>query len=259
MLLEHVLARPRAWLLAHDTDPLEDAAVQAFHALVQRRLAGEPMAYLVATREFMGHAFRVGPDVLIPRPDTEVLVETAIACLQAGGPAPRVLDMGTGSGAIAISLALAVPRAQVWALDNSPAALAVAQDNARRLQADVRFIESDWFAALPASARFDLIVSNPPYIAVDDPHLQTGDVRFEPRQALTDGSDGLSAIRILAGQASRVLSAAGQLWIEHGWQQAAAVRGLLVAAGFAQVQSRHDLSGIERITGGELPGRATSL
>ena len=182
MLLEHVLQKPRAWLLAHDTDPLPAAAQQAYEDLARRRLAGEPMAYLVGRREFMGHLFRVTPDVLIPRPDTEVLVETALQCLE-GQSAPAVLDLGTGSGAIAISIALARRDARVMASDLSPAALAVAAGNAWELAASVRFVEGSWFDAVPAGEGFELIVSNPPYVASDDPHLRQGDVRFEPRGA----------------------------------------------------------------------------
>lgn len=204
MLLEHVLQKPRAWLLAHDTDPLPAAAQQAYEDLARRRLAGEPMAYLVGRREFMGHLFRVTPDVLIPRPDTEVLVETALQCLE-GQSAPAVLDLGTGSGAIAISIALARRDARVMASDLSPAALAVAAGNAWELAASVRFVEGSWFDAVPAGEGFELIVSNPPYVASDDPHLQQGDVRFEPRGALTDGADGLGDLaRIVQGAGARL-------------------------------------------------------
>lgn len=254
MLLEHVLAKPRAWLLAHDTDPLAPEVAVAYEALAQRRLAGEPMAYLLGQREFMGHAFRVTPDVLIPRPDTEVLVETALECV-AALPAPAVLDLGTGSGAIAISIALARRDARVMASDVSAAALAVAAGNAWELTASVRFVEGSWYDAVPAGEGFDLIVSNPPYVASDDPHLGQGDVRFEPRGALTDGADGLEDLRRIVAGAHRHLKAGGALWMEHGWDQAEAVRGLLAAAGFADVHSRRDLAGIERISGGRWPGR----
>ena len=254
MLLEHVLAKPRAWLLAHDTDPLAPEVVAAYEALAQRRLAGEPMAYLLGQREFMGHAFRVTPDVLIPRPDTEVLVETALECV-AAMPAPAVLDLGTGSGAIAISIALARRDARVMASDVSAAALAVAAGNAWELTASVRFVQGSWYGAVPAGEGFDLIVSNPPYVASDDPHLGQGDVRFEPRGALTDGADGLEDLRRIVAGAHRHLKAGGALWMEHGWDQAEAVRGLLAAAGFADVHSRRDLAGIERISGGRWPGR----
>ncbi|WP_459615937.1 peptide chain release factor N(5)-glutamine methyltransferase [Bordetella sp. 2513F-2] len=251
MLLEHVLGRPRAWLLAHDTDPMPPEAEQAYQALAARRLAGEPMAYLVGEREFMGHRLRVTPDVLIPRPDTELLAETAIAAAGAR-PGLAVLDLGTGSGAIAIAVALACPQAQVHATDSSRAALAVAAGNAGRLGAQVRFFEGDWYAALPDGQRYDVIVSNPPYIADGDAHLGQGDLRHEPRGALTDGADGLSALaRIVAGAPAR-LRAGGALWLEHGWDQAEPVRALLRRAGFAGVESRRDLAGIERISGGYL-------
>lgn len=249
MLLEHVLGKPRAWLLAHDTDPLDPQVAAAYEALLARRLAGEPMAYLLGHREFMGHRFRVTPDVLIPRPDTEVLVETALECV-AGVAGPAVLDLGTGSGAIAISIALARRDARVMASDVSAAALAVAAGNAWELTASVRFVEGSWYGAVPAGEGFDLIVSNPPYVASDDPHLDQGDLRFEPRGALTDGAGGLEDLgRIVAG-AGRHLKPGGALWMEHGWDQAQAVRDLLAEAGFEDVRSRQDLAGIERISGG---------
>lgn len=256
MLLEHVLQRPRAWLLAHDTDILPESAVAQFSALVHRRQAGEPMAYLVGHREFMGHRFAVGPGVLIPRPDTELLVDTALAHIRTHGESGRVcqvLDMGCGSGAIAISVALACGlQARVTALDNSAAALAIASDNATALGADVRFLAGDWFAGLPEGDTFDLIVSNPPYIAQDDPHLTEGDLRFEPRGALTDGADGLADIGTLARGAPARLNPGGAIWIEHGWTQAQAVRDCLRFAGFTRVASLQDLAGIERISGGYL-------
>ncbi|MEB3094270.1 peptide chain release factor N(5)-glutamine methyltransferase [Achromobacter sp. D10] len=251
MLLEHVLAKPRAWLLAHDTDPLLPETAAAYEALAQRRLAGEPMAYLVGHREFMGHRFRVTPDVLIPRPDTEVLVETALECL-AGLAAPAVLDLGTGSGAIAISIALARRDARVMASDLSAAALAVAASNAWDLAASVRLVEGSWYDAVPAGEGFDLIVSNPPYVACDDPHLDQGDVRFEPRGALTDEAGGLEDLARIIQGAGRHLKRGGALWLEHGWDQAQAVRDLLAGAGFQDVHSRKDLAGIERISGGRL-------
>lgn len=252
MLLEHVLGKPRAWLLAHDTDALAPEVAAAYEALAQRRLAGEPMAYLVGHREFMGHRLRVTPDVLIPRPDTEVLVETALECL-AGLSAPAVLDLGTGSGAIAISIALARRDARVMASDVSAAALAVAAGNAWDLAASVRLVEGSWYEAVPAGEGFDLIVSNPPYVASNDPHLEQGDVRFEPRGALTDGAGGLQDLSRIVQGARRHLKRGGSLWLEHGWDQAQAVRDMLAAAGFEAVHSRRDLAGIERISGGRLP------
>lgn len=249
MLLEHVLARPRAWLLAHDTDPLPDHAVQAFHLLVQRRQAGEPMAYILGRREFMQWDFEVDAQVLIPRPDTELLVETAQAWL-AGRAQARVLDMGTGSGAIAVSLALLCPQAEVTASDRSPGALTVARRNGQRLGASVRWLQGDWYAALPETETFDLIVSNPPYIAEGDPHLTQGDLRFEPGEALASGGDGLLDLRRIIDGATARLVPGGALWLEHGWDQAAAVRTLLQEAGLVAVESRRDLAGIERISGG---------
>jgi release factor glutamine methyltransferase len=251
MLLEHVLDKPRAWILAHDTDPLPPEAVRAYTVLAARRSAGEPMAYLLGQREFMGHAFTVGPDVLIPRPETELLVEAALEWL-AGFESLAVLDMGTGSGAIAISIALARPDVAVLATDRSLQALKVAAGNATRLDAKLHFAAGSWYEALDADQKFDLIVSNPPYISSDDPHLEQGDLRFEPRAALTDDADGLDALRTIIRGAPRRLKPGGAIWVEHGWDQAAAVRALLEQAGLRGVDSRRDLAGIERISGGYL-------
>jgi len=251
MLLEHVLGKSREWLLTHDTDAVESSQAQQFHALVARRLLGEPMAYLIGYREFMGHSFAVTPGVLIPRPDTELLVETALGWLE-NKPNAQVLDLGTGSGVIAISIALGARQATVTATDVSASALQVAIRNAARLGANVEFAQGSWYDALPSAARYDLIVSNPPYIASNDEHLTQGDLRFEPRGALTDDADGLRDLsRIVAGAGER-LAPGGMLWMEHGWDQAPAVRQLLVDAGFKQVKSLRDLSGIERISGGSL-------
>nr|WP_257022524.1 peptide chain release factor N(5)-glutamine methyltransferase [Pigmentiphaga litoralis] len=264
VLMGHALHVNRAWLIAHDTDPLTDAQVSAYKQLAERRRAGEPVAYLLGEKEFMGHRFQVTPSVLIPRADTEVLVETALGDLEGktlegkslkGESRPAVLDMGTGSGAIAISLALARPDADVVATDVSTDALAVAQKNAISLGALVRFAQGSWFDALNSAglpAVYDVIVSNPPYISSGDAHLDQGDLRFEPRQALTDFRDGLEALRIIIAGARPHLHAGGSLWLEHGWDQAAAVRALLVEAGFQRVSSRRDLSDIERISGGYL-------
>lgn len=251
MLLEHVLGRPRAWMLAHDTDPVEPWQAQQYQVLVTRRLAGEPMAYLVGHREFMGHDFAVTPDVLIPRPETELLVETALAWLE-DVPEAAVLDLGTGSGAIAVSIALGAPQVTVTATDASATALQMAVRNAARLGARVDFAQGSWYEALPPRARYDLIVSNPPYIARDDEHLGQGDLRFEPRGALTDGADGLRDLTTIVSGALAHLRPGGALWVEHGWDQAAAVRQLLVHAGFRDVGSLQDLAGIERISGGSL-------
>jgi release factor glutamine methyltransferase len=216
--------------------------------LVARRLRGEPIAYIVGRREFFGLAFRVGPAVLIPRPDTELIVDLSLERLP--DDAPRLLDMGTGSGAIAVAVAHTRPDADVTALDVSPDALAVAQANAAANGARVRFLESSWFDALAAGDTFDVIASNPPYIAAGDEHLAQGDLRFEPVGALTDHADGLSALRIIIQGSPRHLAPGGWLLLEHGYDQAAAVRALLADAGFTDVQSWRDLAGIERVSGG---------
>jgi release factor glutamine methyltransferase len=223
--------------------------------LVARRLRGEPIAYIVGRREFFGLDFRVGPAVLIPRPDTELIVELALERLSLVPPrlpdnAPRLLDMGTGSGAIAVAVAHTRPDADVTALDVSPEALAVAQANAAANGARVRFLESSWFDALAAFDTFDVIASNPPYIAAGDAHLAQGDLRFEPVGALTDHGDGLAALRIIIAGSPRHLAPGGWLLLEHGYDQAAAVRALLDDAGYTDVQSWRDLAGIERVSGG---------
>ncbi|MEO6959821.1 MAG: peptide chain release factor N(5)-glutamine methyltransferase [Burkholderiaceae bacterium] len=251
MLLRHVLQAPRVWLIAHDTDPLPSRAVTDYRRLLERRLAGEPMAYLVGYREFMSHRFVVTPAVLIPRPETELLVETAVQHLQSLD-APRVLDLGTGSGAVAISIALARPDAIMVATDISQQALDVARQNAADLSIRVEFFFGNWYDSLLDQPGFDLIVSNPPYIAANDPHLAQGDLRFEPECALTDGADGLDALRVIVEGASARLNPGGVLWVEHGWDQAQAVRNLLRQACFRQVTSLPDLAGIERISGGYL-------
>ena len=256
MLLEHVLQRPRSWLLAHDTDTLDPALIERYEALAQRRLAGEPMAYLVQKREFMGHDFYVAPGVLIPRPDTELLVETALAHLDgtrgSGHERSTVLDLGTGSGAVAISIALGCAQARVVGTDVSSDALRIARRNGLTLGAVVDWRPGSWYDAVDPTERFDLIVSNPPYIARDDPHLLEGDLRFEPEGALTDGADGLNDLATLISGAARHLHEGGGIWLEHGWQQAPAVRNLLIQAGFQNVRSLDDLAGIARISGGHL-------
>ena len=254
MLLSHVTGFTRTQLITRDNDHLNAAQRDAFATLLARRLTGEPMAYLLGEREFFGRTFRVTPDVLIPRPDTEVAAETALARI-AGLKSPRVLDMGTGSGILAVTIARERPDAEVWATDISPGALMVAEDNARALQADnIRFVVSDWYADLAIGLCFDLIVSNPPYIAEGDPHLVEGDLRFEPIDALTDHNDGLSDLAaIVTGAAARLLPG-GWLLMEHGYDQGEATRGLLTRAGFAEVFTARDLAGHERCSGGRLPG-----
>ncbi len=259
ILLTHVLGWRHTQLITRSDDVLDEVAIASYLALEARRLVGEPVAQLVGAREFFGLDFEVTPDVLIPRPETELLVETALSAME-GMSRPRVLDLGTGTGAIAVAIASMRPDAQIWALDRSEQALAVAARNATRLLDTNRpgraitLQQSDWYSSLDPALRFDVIVSNPPYIASGDPHLSEGDLRFEPRSALTDEADGLSAIRAIVAGAPARLSANGVVWIEHGYDQADAVRGLLSAQGFVQVRSERDLAGIERISGGQLPG-----
>jgi len=248
LLLGHLLQRSAAWLAAHGDAPLAPAEAEQYSALVARRAAGEPVAYLVGMREFYGRAFVVAPEVLIPRPETELLVDLALAKLGATGTA-AILDLGTGSGCIGVTLALELPQARVTAVDVAPAALTVARANATRLGARVDFLQSDWFAALAGSS-FDLIVANPPYIAAGDPHLSQGDLRFEPVGALTDHADGLAAIRRIVADAPAHLRPGGGLCFEHGYDQAEAARALLAAAGFDEIEQHRDLAGIVRVSGG---------
>ena len=262
ILLMHVLGWRRTELITRGDQALDAARVDAYRELEARRVEGEPIAQLVGAREFYGLDFDVTPDVLIPRPETELLVETALSALE-GIARPRVLDLGTGSGAIAVALASARPDARVWAVDRSTAALEVAARNAgklldaRRPGGPLAFVAGSWYDTLDPALRFDAIVSNPPYIASGDPHLEQGDLRFEPRGALTDEADGLSALRVIIEGAPARLTPGGTLWMEHGYDQAAAVRALLETAGFADVHSECDLAGIERISGGRLPPAAS--
>ncbi|WP_024301553.1 peptide chain release factor N(5)-glutamine methyltransferase [Pseudogulbenkiania sp. MAI-1] len=224
----------------------------AYRGLAERRLAGEPIAYLLGEREFYGRPFRVSPAVLIPRPETEHLVEAALARI--GRRPARVVDLGCGSGAIAVTLALEAPEWQVSAVDVSEAALVVARANAVQLAAPVTFYQGSWYAPLPKTAVFDLIVSNPPYIAAADHHLEQGDVRFEPRLALTDEDDGLSCLREIAAGAPDRLLPGGWLMVEHGYDQGGAVRALFRAAGLAEVETLSDLAGLDRVTLGRKAG-----
>lgn len=254
-LLGHVLQRSAAWLEAHRDDAVEAAAAREMSALAGRRAAGEPIAYLTGWREFYGRGFRVNPAVLIPRPETELLIELVKKKVGAGETA-RLLDLGAGSGCIAITLALELPAAQVMAVEVSTEALAVARGNAQRLSAAVAFVAGNWFDALPAQ-RFDVIVANPPYVAAGDPHLQQGDLRFEPVTALTDRADGLTAIRHIVASAPDWLMPGGTLLLEHGYDQADAVAALLKAAGFATLEQHRDLAGIVRVSGGIMPDQFT--
>lgn len=254
LLLLHVLERPRSWLFAHATDPLPAAEQGAFEALLDRRLAGEPVAYLTGRRGFWTLDLEVDPATLIPRPETELLVELALDRL----PSDRALqlaDLGTGSGAIALALASERPQAQVLATDASAAALAVAARNAARHElGNVRFAEGgdDWYAPLRGE-RFDLIASNPPYIASADPHLEQGDLRFEPATALASGVDGLDDIRRIVAGGGDHLQPGGWLLIEHGWDQGNAIGALFEQAGYSDVQTVQDLEQRDRVTLGRRP------
>ncbi|MHB8949704.1 MAG: peptide chain release factor N(5)-glutamine methyltransferase [Rhodoferax sp.] len=266
LLLLHALgksAHERAWLLAHDTDLLDASALQRLDALATRRVHGEPLAYLTGHQEFFSLDLAVDARVLVPRPDTETLVVWALDALAesdvSGAPVESqrsrsVLDLGTGSGAIALALKATRPDLRVSATDYSQDALAVAQANAQRLSLDVTFRQGAWLAALPQpTAPFDLIVSNPPYIAAQDRHLAA--LTHEPLQALASGADGLDDLRQIIRQAPAHLLPGGWLLLEHGYDQAAQVRALLLDAGLNEVQSRRDLNGIERCSGARLaPG-----
>ncbi len=250
VLLAHVLGCDRAWLIAHAGDVLSRDAAQAFFALAKRRRDGEPVAYLIGRREFWGLDLAVTPAVLIPRPETETLVEVALARLPVDRGV-RVLDLGTGSGAIALALARERPQAEVVATDLSPEALDVARGNAARLGiGNVAFLRSDWYAGVPPD-RYDAIVANPPYIALDDPHLRDGDLRFEPRGALASGVTGLSALATIVAGARDRLVPGGFLAVEHGFDQGDAVRGLFEASGFVAVEASRDLAGIWRVVVGQ--------
>ncbi|WP_411884030.1 peptide chain release factor N(5)-glutamine methyltransferase [Polaromonas sp. YR568] len=259
LLLLHALGKPgdaRAWLLAHDTDVLPEKPAEDFRAMCARRAAGEPLAYIVGSKEFFGLTLQVDARVLVPRPDTETLVDWALECLKAPAmpPKPAVLDLGTGSGAIALAIAYSLRatahQARVVAVDASADALDVARDNAGRLGLSLDFIQSHWLKEV--GEHFHLILSNPPYIASADPHLEA--LAYEPLTALAAGEDGLDDIREIVRQAPGHLLAGGWLLLEHGYDQAEAVCALLAQEGFVQVQSRLDLAGIARCSGGLWPG-----
>ena len=253
VLLEHAIGFTRVKLITHSDHELTEEQARAVSGVLSRRLAGEPVAYIVGFREFYGLPFTVTPDVLIPRPETELLVDLALERLPDRG---RLADLGTGSGAIAVSVAAIRPDAEIWATDVSEKALGIARKNAVSNLGEkrsVRFLQGSWFDALEPGSRFDLIVSNPSYIHSGDGHLQQGDLRFEPLSALTDYADGLSALDILIDQAPVWLKKRGWLLMEHGYDQSGAVRKKLAAKGYSQVQSWKDLVGIERVSGGQLP------
>ena len=255
-LLASLSHQPLTWFMAHGDDPADPDTTTRFQALAERRRAGEPLAYLLGQQEFYGRPFAVSPAVLIPRADTETLVETALEQLllqrqQRRAVPLSLLELGTGSGIIAITLALEAPDTEVHAVERSPDALAVAQQNAKALGADrIHWHTGNWWQALACPRRFDLIVSNPPYIAAGDHHLQQGDLRFEPPQALAAGPDGLDDLRIIIGGAPAHLNPGGWLLLEHGYDQEAPVQALLRDAGFADVFTRRDLAGQPRVSGG---------
>lgn len=251
ILLCSALAVPRSHLIGHDRDTLTGEQELGYAVLLKRRLAGEPIAYIVGKREFYGLEFLTTSATLIPRPETELLVELALERIAEDRPC-SVLDLGTGSGAIAISIAKSRPLATVTAVDRSVTALAVARENAERLDAqNLEFLLSDWFSALDAKA-FDLIVSNPPYVEAADPHLQQGDVRFEPLSALASGADGLDDIRSIVAAAPQHLNPGGGLLLEHGYNQGDGCREMLRRQGFLKVATIRDLAGLERVSMGTL-------
>ena len=250
VLLAHVLEKDATYLAAYPDAPLGPAQKRAFDCALSRRAQGEPVAYITGRREFHSLEFQVTPAVLIPRPETELLVETALARIP-GQVACRVLELATGSGCVAVAIALNRSQARVMATDASRDALAVARENAARHRARVEFVESDWFAAL-AGRRFDLIVANPPYVAERDPCLAEGDLRFEPRAALVAGADGLTCIRLIIAQARAHLAPGGRLLFEHGYDQAGPCRALLAEAGYHEGTSQRDLAGIERVSEGRI-------
>ncbi len=257
MLLERACGRGRTWLIAHGSDPADNVAAREFERLSARRREGEPIAYLIGEREFHGVRLRVDPAVLIPRPETEVLVDEAIRRLP---PSGRLLDLGTGSGAIAVAVAAARPDVSITATDRSAAALERARENGVRCLPAGRaggaplWLEGDWWGALrPDSPAFDLVVSNPPYIAEGDPHLSRGDLRFEPVTALVGGPDGLRAITAILSGAVGHLRPGGRVLIEHGFEQGEAVRSLAASFGLDQVHTLQDAGGRERVTAGRNP------
>jgi release factor glutamine methyltransferase len=288
LLVSHVLQRDHAWLVTHDTDELSATHIDSIRVLIARRVAGEPIAYILGYREFYGRRFKCSAAALIPRSETELLVDTVLTLASVRGDPvsstgvnaaltltsvrgdpvsstgvnaaltltsvrgelvePRILDIGTGTGCIAITLALELQNASVTACDLSRDALALARENARALNADITFIESDWFSAFNERDQFDIIVSNPPYIVPNDPHLFQGDLRFEPWLALQDRGDGLQSYRELAAGAKKHLRDGGVLIVEHGFDQGESVPALFRDAGFADVEMMRDLAGQPRIT-----------
>lgn len=251
VLLAYALSKPRSWLISHADDQLSQEHALAYEVVIEQREAGEPIAYITGRRGFWSLDLEVTPDTLIPRPETELLVELALARVPTDVPC-KVLDLGTGAGAIALAIARERPNVAVVATDANIETLAVAQRNAQRHHiGNVSFVHGDWFTPL-GDCRFDVIVSNPPYIENADPHLEQGDLRFEPRRALASGSDGLDDIRRIVRDAGLHLSPGGWLLFEHGWNQGDTVRALLDAAGFAELSTVRDLEQRDRVSFGRL-------
>ncbi len=250
VLLAYTLNVSRTWLFTWPDKALDGVTLTAFNALIEERKNGTPIAYITGYRDFWSLRLKVTPDTLIPRADTELLVETALTLKNVEKPCD-VIDLGTGTGAIALSLANECPSWRITATDINPKTLAVAKENAQTLELAVSFKESAWFDAI--NDRFDLIISNPPYIESDDPHLQQGDLRFEPAGALASGKDGLDDIRLLVKQALKHLKKDGYLLLEHGFQQADAVRNLMTKAGYTDIETHQDIEDRDRITLGKIP------
>lgn len=253
VLLCHTLDRPRSYLLTWPDRVLETEAAQKFEALLQRRCGGEPVAYITGEREFWSLPLKVSPSTLIPRPDTERLVELALD--KAPSQPGRILDLGTGTGAIALALASELPQHQIFGVDIRPEAQMLAQENAANLNLlNTQFFNGSWFDPVESGTKFALIVSNPPYIEKDDPHLLQGDVRFEPVSALVAEEKGLADIRHIAEQARDYLAPEGWLLFEHGFEQGGAVRQLLLSMGYCQVVTEQDYAGNDRVTLGQFDG-----
>lgn len=250
LLLGHLLGKSRTWLIAWSDTCLTDKQLQHYAALINKRIQGAPIAHLTAEREFWSLPLKVTTDTLIPRADSELLVETCLDLYPAGNNI-TVADLGTGSGAIALAIATERPEWSIMATDQSRQALDVAIQNADALQVgNIQLLHGDWFNALPDGSRMEILLSNPPYIPDDDPHLQQGDLRFEPRSALASGEDGLDAIRVIISKATEHLKPEGYLVLEHGYNQGSAVRKLMHAASLNEIETRTDLAGHERVTMG---------
>jgi release factor glutamine methyltransferase len=254
VILGHVLGENHAWLIANEQLRLSADALREYEQLLARRRAGEPIAYLTGAREFYGRNFRVGPEVLIPRPESELLIDTAKSLMTQSWN-PDILDLGTGSGCLAITLALEIPGSRVTAVDISPSSLSLARENATALGAAVNWKLGSWFSGL-RDERFDMIVSNPPYVAESDPHLQEGDVRFEPRRALAAGPSGLNDIEQIVAQSADHLYPGGWLLLEHGYDQGATCRELVNDFGLREEFTLADLAGLPRVTGARWPGNS---